>query len=851
MAKFTLNGYNSYSGCDIVVTARLNVITGAKKELKEKIYSLGSLQTLSVSTHQDKKPVRVIGSANALDYTMGQRTIAGSLVFAVFDQHFATEMFNDLTNSTGKTFLLPDELPALDLTITFANEYGRESRMAIYGVRIINEGQVMSINDLYTENTYQFVANALEPLRKGIEAGASSSRNKTLTITSSIDSSDNSSDVNGEEIYNRIIIDSINESTRVNLVASVEQPTYVNQKGIVRLYLSPSQSVGTITILDKKSYKVVNEIQITNNIKQYSLELDASNYEAWYHNNEQILSNTVSFVINSIVSFEYSYNDTPIIETVTHNSIAAMSNNPSHNIGVCIDNITSKTIECEISSRQFKFENLNPISKYVIYTKNDSNISRPIEVTTLEKKDQLLDTFKDYVNTNKNLLSKEISEYQELLDKLDNDFLYALTKEKSIEAKELIYMAIKYKNELTTIMNNSNIKDMPVKRIDNIFGNTFDFTSGVSKANIFINKNKKDYFESSEKYPTEITYIGKANSLYNVISINDNFIKSPKYTFYAYSDNDKSHIEKQFGNVNVLNCLDIKPRINNKLSNISLQCLTALEHKTKDINLLKAPAGFINESLDLIVNIDYKDILGKKNSSYYLCISKLEECLDSTPFRKIEIDTNYEITVIDKLSTAINHDDIFAIWIEDENFNVISDLGFVSSLEDVNDLNNYIIENNIVTIIKKIETNLNKPGSLSDIVSTINNDNANIKDIYKHLAISIINTKNDNKSEYIYELFKNKFSEMYVVKEKYKEAVYDKSSNTIEFKNVQDVELVQIAIKKDDYNVEVLDNNKAIINSNYDINIFYLISSNPIIKSGFVMIDNKKALSHLINLEVI
>lgn len=851
MAKFTLNGYNSYSGCDIVVTARLNVITGAKKELKEKIYSLGSLQTLSISTHQDKKPVRVIGSANALDYTMGQRTIAGSLVFAVFDQHFATEMFNDLTNSTGKTFLLPDELPALDLTITFANEYGRESRMAIYGVRIINEGQVMSINDLYTENTYQFVANALEPLRKGIEAGASSSRNKTLTIASSIDSSDNSSYVNGEEIYNRIVIDNINESTRVNLVASVEQPTYVNQKGIVRLYLSPSQSVGTITILDKKSYKVVNEIQITNNIKQYSLELDASNYEAWYHNNEQILSNTVSFVINSIVSFEYSYNDTPIIETVTHNSIAAMSNNPSHNIGVCVDNITSKAIECEISSRQFKFENLNPISKYVIYTKNDSNISRPIEVTTLEKKDQLLDTFKDYVNTNKNLLSKEISEYQELLDKLDNDFLYALTKEKSIEAKELIYMAIKYKNELTAIMNNSNIKDMPVKRIDNIFGNTFDFNSGVSKANIFINKNKKDYFESSERYPTEITYIGKANSLYNVISINDNFIKSPKYTFYAYSDNDKAHIEKQFGNVNVLNGLDIKPRINNKLSNISLQCLTALEHKTKDISLLKAPAGFINESLDLIVNIDYKDILGKKNSSYYLCISKLEECLDSTPFRKIEIDTNYEITVIDKLSTAINHDDIFAIWIEDENFNVISDLGFVSSLEDVNDLNNYIIENNIATIIKKIETNLNKPGSLSDIVSAINNDNANIKDIYKHLAISIINTKNDNKSEYIYELFKNKFSEMYVVKEKYKEAVYDKSSNTIEFKNMQDVELVQIAIKKDDYNVEVLDNNKAVINNNYDINIFYLISSNPIIKSGFVMIDNKKALSHLINLEVI
>ena len=104
MADFEIKGYDSYSGCDIVVTARLATLNNSTKKLEEKIYTLGSLQTLSVSTHQDKKPVRVIGSMNALDYTMGQRTIAGSLVFAVFDKHFATEMFNDLEKATGKTF---------------------------------------------------------------------------------------------------------------------------------------------------------------------------------------------------------------------------------------------------------------------------------------------------------------------------------------------------------------------------------------------------------------------------------------------------------------------------------------------------------------------------------------------------------------------------------------------------------------------------------------------------------------------------------------------------------------------------------------------------------------------------
>ena len=177
MAKFKLNGYNSYSGVDAVVTARINSIHSSVQNLKEKTYVLSSLQTISVSTHQDKRPVRVIGSVNSLDYVMGQRTVAGSLVFTVFDKHFATEMFEDLQKATGKTFRMVDEMPGLDLTISFANEYGRKSRMAIYGVKFVNEGQVISINDLFTENTFQFVATSLEPLRKDVSSGTSEGRN--------------------------------------------------------------------------------------------------------------------------------------------------------------------------------------------------------------------------------------------------------------------------------------------------------------------------------------------------------------------------------------------------------------------------------------------------------------------------------------------------------------------------------------------------------------------------------------------------------------------------------------------------------------------------------------------------
>ena len=548
---------------------------------------------------------------------------------------------------------------------------------------------------------------------------------------------------------------------------------------------------------------------------------------------------------------EYSYNDTPVIENVTDTTITALSNNPTHTIGVCVDMITLKEIESDINSRIFKFDNLSPNTKYQVYTKHKDSFSNTTEVKTLEKEYQNLIIFKDYVKCNKNLLSKDFDNYQEILNKLvDDNYLYTLIKEKSIEAKELIFMAIKYKNEITSVINNDNTTNMPKKKIDNIYGNTFNFENGVAKANIFINKNKRDYFEASETYPIEVTYTGKPNSLYNVISINNDFIKSPKYTFYAFSDNDKANIEKQFGDVNVLNSLDTIQLSNNKLSIDSLKCLTAKMNKAKDIDLLKAPSAYINDICDLIANIDYKDILGL-DKKYYLCISNLNECLDKTPFRKIEINTTYNNIIIENSLTAINKKDIFAIWIEDEQFNIVSELGFTSALEDIEDLNSYIVKEEIIDIAKKIENNIGKIGLLTDIINSINYESIDTKDIYKELALIFTNQKEEISYDLMYELFKVKFNSICTNKEKYKTAIYNTNSKTINFENAKDVELVHIAIKKDDYIIRVIDDNQANVNSNYDFNLFYLISSNPVIKSGFVLINNNTIKSHLINLEVI
>jgi hypothetical protein len=44
------------------------------------------------------------------------------------------------------------------------NEYGNISRMALYGVEFLNNGQTMSIEDLLLEEVLQFVALDMDPL---------------------------------------------------------------------------------------------------------------------------------------------------------------------------------------------------------------------------------------------------------------------------------------------------------------------------------------------------------------------------------------------------------------------------------------------------------------------------------------------------------------------------------------------------------------------------------------------------------------------------------------------------------------------------------------------------------------
>lgn len=122
---------------------------------------LGTLQTISIQSHREKFGVRALGLSYVKGYTRGQRTIAGSMIFTVFHAHALAELTRALFGKDdldpNPSTVLPDQLPPVDLTIAFANEYGQRSEARLYGVEFVNDGVVYSIEDLLSENTINYV----------------------------------------------------------------------------------------------------------------------------------------------------------------------------------------------------------------------------------------------------------------------------------------------------------------------------------------------------------------------------------------------------------------------------------------------------------------------------------------------------------------------------------------------------------------------------------------------------------------------------------------------------------------------------------------------------------------------
>lgn len=164
--------YQTFAGPDIKAIMYLPLLTKGtltgNDSPKFKIFA--DLQTISISSTRSVSPVRVFGRSSPLGYTRGARTFAGSLVFATIKK----DPFLDVVDAgvaesfvNATTSLVADQLPPFSIIITACNEAGAVASQIIHGITITNYGTTYSVDDLYTETTYTYVATDIVPLTAG------------------------------------------------------------------------------------------------------------------------------------------------------------------------------------------------------------------------------------------------------------------------------------------------------------------------------------------------------------------------------------------------------------------------------------------------------------------------------------------------------------------------------------------------------------------------------------------------------------------------------------------------------------------------------------------------------------
>lgn len=174
--------YKSFSGTDTLVFI---LMPGSNPVV------LGSLTTISYSMYRNKKPVLNLGRTNINGVTRGSRIYAGTMVFTLINQHWLNDLKEQETLKWLNEYdeIKADELPLFDLMIVCANEYGHYVSMFIYGVDLTDEAQVISIEDLFTENTFSFVARDISNFKAGKQFNKASSSASGKTVLSSVNSS--------------------------------------------------------------------------------------------------------------------------------------------------------------------------------------------------------------------------------------------------------------------------------------------------------------------------------------------------------------------------------------------------------------------------------------------------------------------------------------------------------------------------------------------------------------------------------------------------------------------------------------------------------------------------------------
>lgn len=865
-----LKTYNSYSGCDMVATLQVSSHSG----LKNHIYTLGSLQTISISTHQDKRPVRSLGNINAKEYTMGQRTIAGSLVFAVFDKHFADDIFKDSISNINKTenkpistIILPDELPPFDITISYANEYGHTSRMALYGVRLINEGQVMSINDIYTENTYQFVATALEPLNKDENIGQAHKNhvsNKILSpvksmpgLTENINTIINSYN-NGGEIYKK---------DKIYLSVEVENPNTVTGTGLVKFSLEPKQKIGKIKIYGPSEELYVIQLEDYPNSKTYSINLNSGSYYAFYESMDKT-SNTVTFKIVYEATTNAINNSGPIIDYITDTEACILSNNISHDMAACYSATEDNQLidEVPLRSKKALFSTLTPNTLYEFQTYNSNDSASPSLTTqskTLKYETEMIDEFKTYITLNQELLTNDLDDIIKLINEHTSsikhiynviDFALSIKSEDSVRSikNEIVFYAIKFQNHINCDLNKYASIQQPTRNLTNPYYNTIDIPSDVEYCNIFKTDRGKSIFKEKISKVQSYEYIDKSNLRYYIYGMN-NQSRGPKYDFVCFSANAKSDLIN-YSSTNELSSLstDVISNTYPGISSINITRLAAEHFKSSNITYLNKPMITVNYDLSLDVFLNYEDCI-RNEEEIVICFSEAKEALDVTPRKKIKFKYNKQIN-IPSFYSGIKFNSSYAVWIENTNGFIISKIETFNTylnnqdieIEDIN-IKTSQLEKEINSIKTRLSQKIDIKAELNEILESEKyNYDSHESVIYDNIVFNIIHNKAvlDDDFNIISKLLEVKSDkDVFLTNNFNVKLQYNKKYNTVQFICDKHIKISNTYI--DESTGEISKtlltpvDNTVELHHKHGYTILFCIADGLYANSGFIIIDNK------------
>ncbi|HDX9713171.1 TPA: hypothetical protein ROY21_005102 [Bacillus cereus] len=147
--------FNSYTGSDMVCSIN---VPGKGPVI------FGELSSLSYSVYREKYPVRALGRVSMKGFTRGMRTVTGVLGFTVFDESIVYRCMREIKEAGYR--MLMDEMPLFDITTSMANEFSAQSSLSIYGVSTYTEGMVLSVDDIFTQNVYEFYALDIDPIQR-------------------------------------------------------------------------------------------------------------------------------------------------------------------------------------------------------------------------------------------------------------------------------------------------------------------------------------------------------------------------------------------------------------------------------------------------------------------------------------------------------------------------------------------------------------------------------------------------------------------------------------------------------------------------------------------------------------